>query len=151
MASSAKPIQGRKRTNPLKFGKAGNRQVNAIQQVLTSGNSSQRHPPQFIMPVELTPSTIGHTRRNPRSSNQIYQKVKGANRSKTVKPAQVEPLPNSANMAQGKPTQSSAQLMVAGNMANNTKSVDLLVIGAGPAALGLMVAAVKNQRFGELI
>lgn len=33
----------------------------------------------------------------------------------------------------------------------NTKSVDLLVIGAGPATLGLMVAAVKNQRFSELI
>jgi len=36
-------------------------------------------------------------------------------------------------------------------MANNTKTVDVLVIGAGPAALGLMVAAVKKQKFGELI
>ena len=106
------------------------------------------------MPVELTPSTIGPTRRNPKSGNQINSKAKGASRSKTVKPGLIaasEPLPNSANLSQGKPTQSSAQLLVAGNMASNTKSVDLLVIGAGPAALGLMVAAAKNQRFGELI
>jgi len=36
-------------------------------------------------------------------------------------------------------------------MAANTKNVDLLVIGAGPAALGLMIAAVKQQKFGELL
>ena len=36
-------------------------------------------------------------------------------------------------------------------MAGNTKIVDLLVIGAGPASLGLLVSAVKKQRFGELL
>ena len=36
-------------------------------------------------------------------------------------------------------------------MTANTKNVDLLVIGAGPAALGFLVSAVKNQRFGEIL
>lgn len=40
---------------------------------------------------------------------------------------------------------------LAGSMAANTKNVDVLVIGAGPAALGFLVGAVKQQRFGELI
>ena len=41
--------------------------------------------------------------------------------------------------------------LVAGSMTANTKNVDLLVIGAGPASLGFLVSAVKNQRFGELL
>ena len=40
---------------------------------------------------------------------------------------------------------------MAGSMTANTKNVDLLVIGAGPAALGFLVSAVKNQRFGEIL
>ena len=36
-------------------------------------------------------------------------------------------------------------------MAANTKNVDVLVIGAGPAALGFLISSVKQQRFGELI
>lgn len=44
---------------------------------------------------------------------------------------------------------SNANLVVGGNP--KAKQVDLLVIGSGPAALGLMVAAIKQQRFTELI
>ena len=40
---------------------------------------------------------------------------------------------------------------MAGSMTANTKNVDLLVIGAGPATLGFLVSAVKNQRFGEIL
>lgn len=36
-------------------------------------------------------------------------------------------------------------------MTGNTKTVDVLVIGSGPAALGLMISAVKQQKFSELI
>ena len=36
-------------------------------------------------------------------------------------------------------------------MTANTKNVDLLIIGAGPASLGFLVSAVKQQRFGELL
>lgn len=46
---------------------------------------------------------------------------------------------------------SNANLIVNGINNPKTKQVDVLVIGSGPAALGLMVAAVKQQRFSELI
>ena len=36
-------------------------------------------------------------------------------------------------------------------MTANTKNVDLLVIGSGPAALGFLIGAVKQQKFGELL
>ena len=47
--------------------------------------------------------------------------------------------------------QTSTPQVMAGSMTANTKNVDLLVIGAGPAALGFLVSAVKNQRFGEIL
>ena len=40
---------------------------------------------------------------------------------------------------------------MAGTMTANTKNVDLLVIGSGPAALGFLIGAVKQQKFGELL
>lgn len=33
----------------------------------------------------------------------------------------------------------------------NTKNVDVLVIGGGPAALGLCINALKNNKFQELV
>ena len=115
------------------------------------------------MPVELTPSTLGHTRRQTRIGSQAHagvsgvgNKAKAALRSKTVKPSMaVEPLPGAGMNAVAKPVQQGApqntQLNVTGGMASNTKTVDCLVIGSGPASLGLMVAAVKNQRLNEFI
>ena len=83
---------------------------------------------------------------------------KAAVRSKTVKPSILEGgLHSAANLAAktrgGDGGQSSTNnlSMIGGSITANTKNVDLLVIGAGPAALGLMVAAVKQQKFGELL
>jgi ribulose 1,5-bisphosphate synthetase/thiazole synthase len=39
---------------------------------------------------------------------------------------------------------------LAGSIAN-TRKVDLLIIGAGPASLGLMISAVKQSKFTELL
>lgn len=115
------------------------------------------------MPVELTPSTMGHTRRQTRIGSQAHagvtglaSKAKAALRSKTVKPSlAVEPLPGTAMTTVAKPNQpgvlQTTQLTVTGGMASNTKTVDCLVIGSGPASLGVMVAAVKNQRLNEFI
>lgn len=33
----------------------------------------------------------------------------------------------------------------------NTKKVDVLVIGAGPSILGMLINALKSNRFSELI
>ena len=70
-------------------------------------------------------------------------------RSKTVKtsfePALAQQSAKPAGQASG------ANLFVSGGGHMKAKQVDVLVIGAGPAALGLMVAAVKQQRFSELI
>ena len=56
-----------------------------------------------------------------------------------------EPLPGTAMTTVAKPNQpgvlQTTQLTVTGGMASNTKTVDCLVIGSGPASLGLMVAA----------
>ena len=39
--------------------------------------------------------------------------------------------------------QDGANAPIAGTMSANTKNVDLLVIGSGPASLGFLVGAVK--------
>ena len=36
-------------------------------------------------------------------------------------------------------------------MANDTKNVDVLVIGGGPAVLGFFIAALKANKFSELL
>lgn len=46
---------------------------------------------------------------------------------------------------------SSTNLAVISGSVTNTQKVDLVVIGSGPASLGLMVAAVKKSKFHELI
>ena len=46
------------------------------------------------------------------------------------------------------PIQSTSKTSFPGtnNMVNNTKNVDLLIIGAGPACLGMMINSIKTNR-----
>lgn len=38
-----------------------------------------------------------------------------------------------------------------GTTISNTKNVDILMIGGGPATLGFLVNSIKNNKFGDLI
>lgn len=111
-------------------------------QLLNNGAQLTNNP--FTDAMVTTQAAAQHGRVGRRAN------VKSKNtavRSKTVKP-QTEPVATTTVSA---PKNQASSTHLGGSITANTKCVDLLVIGAGPAALGFLVSAVKQQRFGELL
>ena len=91
-------------------------------------------------------AVITQTSAYSRPNRRTYGKLKNTTGAAAIRSKTMKPLANfgsSNNQAAAVKNNQSSNTQLVGSMTANTKTVDLLVIGAGPASLGFLVSAVK--------